>query len=356
MQEVKINTWSVVKAALVLILIYVLFLLRDLVLVLLTAVVIASAIEPAARWFQKYKIPRLPAVLIVYFLVALGITAIVYFLVPPLLEEASDFMATVPQYISSINIFGDGGLSEFDPTQAENTLTQVASQIPMSELINNLSGFITRIPGNTFNTVSAVFGGAISFTLIIVLSFYLAVQERGIENFLRVVVPVKNEEYIVDLWRRAQQKIGRWMQGQVLLGLLVGILVYLGLAILGVEHAFLLAILAGVLELIPLFGPIISSVPAILLGFIDGGITFALVIAGVYIIIQQFENHLIYPLVVHKVVGVPALLVILALIIGAQLAGFLGMILAVPLATALLEFTDDVQKKHKRAAMSSAKR
>jgi predicted PurR-regulated permease PerM len=171
------------------------------------------------------------------------------------------------------------------------------------------------------------------------------VQEDGISKFLKVVTPPRHEKYIVDLWRRAQLKIGRWMQGQLLLALLVGILVYLGLTILGVKNALFLAFLAALFETIPLFGPILSAIPAVLSSYADGGVGSTLLVAGLYIIIHQFENHLIYPLVVKKIVGVPPILVILALLVGWELAGFLGLILSVPVATTLMEYFDDLQTR-----------
>ena len=122
--------------------------------------------------------------------------------------------------------------------------------------------------------------------------------------------------------------------------------------ILGVKYALLLAILAAVTELIPLFGPILAAIPAILIGFLDGGTTLGLMVLGLYVIIQQFENHLIYPLVVKKVVGVPPLMVIIALLIGAQLAGFLGIIIAVPVAAALMEFVNDIEKDKKKTMVT----
>ena len=164
------------------------------------------------------------------------------------------------------------------------------------------------------------------------------------EKFLRIITPLRSEKYIIDLWKRSQRKIGYWMQGQLLLGIVVGVLVYLGLMILGIQNALILAVLAGVLEIIPYFGPILSAIPAIFIGFTTGGLKMGLLILGLFIIIQQFENHLIYPLVVKKVVGVSPIIVILALIIGAKLAGFLGIILSVPVTAALMEFVEDVQR------------
>src|SRR5205085_100322 len=136
------------------------------------------------------------------------------------------------------------------------------------------------------------------------------------------------------------------MQGQLLLAFLMGVFVYLSLMILQVPHALVLAVIAAVFEIIPVFGPTLAAVPAVIIAFVSGGPIFGLGIAGVYILLQQFENHLIYPLVVTRVVGVPPLLVILALIIGAELAGFLGIILAVPLAATIQELARDIESGH----------
>ena len=135
------------------------------------------------------------------------------------------------------------------------------------------------------------------------------------------------------------------MQGQLVLAILVGVLVYLGLTILGVRNALLFAFLAGLLEIIPLFGPILAAIPAVATAYTDSGVSAGLLVVGLYLIIQQFENHLIYPLVVTKIVGVPPILVILALIVGGKLAGFLGLLLSVPIAATFVEFLDDVQKQ-----------
>ena len=134
------------------------------------------------------------------------------------------------------------------------------------------------------------------------------------------------------------------MQGQILLGILVGVLVFLGLTILQVKYALLLAILSAIFELIPIFGPILAAIPAIAIAFLQGP-SSALAVLILYVIIQQFENHLIYPVVVKKATGVPPILVILALIIGGKLGGFLGILLSVPLATVLMEIMNDIASK-----------
>ncbi|MCX6735577.1 MAG: AI-2E family transporter [Candidatus Parcubacteria bacterium] len=327
---ISISVGTMIKAFLVFILFYVLYLLSDLVLVLLTSIVVASSVEPATKWFVKRKIPRIPAVLLVYILF-LGVFAGSFFLfLPPLLQDFSLFFASLPQYLSF--------LGQWNPWN---------DVFNYQTILNNLISQFSPGPsssGNIAQTVSGVFNGVFSFILVLVLSFYFAVQEKGIENFLKIIVPLKNEKYIIDLWYRSQAKIGKWMQGQLLLGILVGALTYLGLLILGVPQAFMLAMIAALFELIPVFGPTISAIPAVMIGFTVSAPLGFMTIA-LYVIIQQFENHLIYPIVVRKVVGVPPILVIIALLIGTKLGGFMGLILSVPFAAALMELVNDLEKR-----------
>lgn len=344
-----ISPASVFKSALVLVGLYVLYMLRDVVLVVVAAVVIASAIEPLTRWFISKKIPRTIAVVIIYLAIAMLLFGIVYFALPPLLFEASSFLSQLPEYLGRAD--AQELLRYFKIDAEDGVLSGISDTLSAGDLVSSLRSLLA-IPGGVFRVVSSVFGGVFSFILIVVFSFYFAVQEKGIENFLHLVTPLRRQGYVIGLWKRSQVKIGQWMQGQVLLMLLVGVLVFLGLTILGVEHAFLFALIAGLLEIIPLFGPVLSSIPPILVAIADGGVSQALTVAGLFIIIQQFENHLIYPLVVNKVVGVPAMVVMLALIIGGQLGGFLGALLSVPLAAAFMELVSDY--KHRATGQTNA--
>ena len=123
------------------------------------------------------------------------------------------------------------------------------------------------------------FGGMFSLLLVIVLSFYFALQDTGVDDFLRLVMPVSHEEYAVDLWKRTRKKIGLWMQGQILLSVIVGILVYLGLLIIGVPYALLLAVFTAIVEIIPIFGSLLSGVVAVTVGYSDGGVAIAAIVA-----------------------------------------------------------------------------
>ena len=172
----------------------------------------------------------------------------------------------------------------------------------------------------------------------------VSIKEDGIETFLRIVCPDKMKEYVVGLWQRTERKIGLWIQGQMLLGLIIGLLTYLGLTIIGVKYSLVLAILTACLELIPL-GIFISIVPATIFAYIGGGFTMSALTFGLYIILHQFESYLIAPLIVKKVIGISPLVVILAVLIGWELANFWGVILAIPAAVLMFEYIDDIEKK-----------
>lgn len=332
--RVTITSLTIVKTILWVIFIAFLYYIRDIVLVVLAAIVIASAIEPAAVWCKKYRIGRLPAIVGIYFILGLLLTAFFVFFVPSVFGEALTYLNNLPDTINLSDLW--------NAHDAVSSLPEKTFSI--KEFIDASRFAISGTGAGAFHTASVIFGGALSFILVIVLSFYLAVQEDGVGDFLKIVSPLKHHTYVIDLWKRSQKKIGYWMQGQLLLGLIVGILVYLGLMVLGVKHALLLASVAAVFELIPIFGPILAAVPAVLIALVDSNATQGLLVIGLYLIIHQFENHLLYPLVVRKIVGISPMVVILALVIGAKLAGFIGAILAVPIASALMEWIDDIEK------------
>lgn len=343
--SIEISNGTIVMAIVFIVLAWLVYLLRDLVLVVLTAVVLASAIEPAVRSFMRYRAPRAVSVVLVYLLVVAVLFFLFYFFVPPVLDDLSGLLASLPNYLETFN---DVNPLKDAPLVGNHAVAQGFS---VSEIARELQGTFTDASASFLKIASIIFGGVFSFVLVLVLSFYFAVQETGVDDFLRVVTPIQHEKKVIDLWHRSKAKIGKWMQGQVMLSLIVGILVYLGLAILGVEYALFLAVLAALFELIPVFGSILAAIPAVAVAFAGGGTGLALVVAGLYVIINQFQANLIYPLVVQKVVGVPPLLVILALIVGAQLAGFLGIILSVPAAAVLQELVSDVQRG-KRAQLA----
>ena len=343
--NISITAGSVIKILLVLVGAYTIFVLRDLLLLVVTAIVLASAIEPGVEFFKKYlRMHRVLSVILMYLLVLGSIFIGIYYFIPPILTEAQSFISLLPQYLDTVELpssIGNAGFLGAETTTAKSSILQ--SLLQLQDSFANTGSGIVRF-------LTAVFGGLFSLFLTIVLSFYFAVRETGIDDFLRIVTPVKHQDYVLDLWRRSHRKIGLWMQGQLMLSLIIGILVYLGLMILGVPYALLLAVFAAVLELIPVFGSIIAAVPGVMVALVDGGPTLALIVGGLFLVVNQFQGNLIYPLVVKKVIGVPPLLVILAIIAGGQLAGIIGVILSVPIAAAIQELVHDFQQKRVGAA------
>lgn len=342
---INITTGTIVRAILLFASVFLLYFIRDVILIILFAVVVASGVYPAANWFQKRKVPRTLAVVIVYLIGFILLGFVFYLIVPTIFSEFVSFAGQIGNYVNQP--FRQDILAELMalfPSSLANLFQNLASK--SSEYIASFtSGFLT--------SAAKVFGGVVSFILIIVLSFYLSVQERGIQNFLRVVTPIQYEDYILDLWSRSRKKIGRWLQGQMLLALIVGVLSFLGLSILGVDYALTFALVAGFFEIIPIFGPILAAIPPALTALAVSPI-LALKVIILYIIIQQFENHLIYPLVVRKIVGIPPILTILAIVIGAELGGFMGVLLSMPLMTVLVEILHDIDLKKHPAEISAA--
>lgn len=336
--RITIAAGTVAKVITVILLFALAFYLRDIVLVILASVIIASSVEPIVKWLMSKRLPRTIAVLMIYFCAAAIFAGSFYFVLVPLLGEVQNITTTLPQYLGTLSSLslGSSGIG--------SSVSGIINNLPISEISLRASSIVSALSQNAFTTASVVLGGLLNFVLIIVLSFYLSVQAGGITSFLKTITPSIHRKYVVDLWDRAERKMGLWLQGQLLLGVIVAVLAYLGLTLLGVKHALLLAFVAGAFEIIPLFGPILAAIPATIFAFTDGGIAFALLVVGFYLIIQQFENQLIYPLVVKKVVGVSPIISILALVIGAKLAGFLGLLLAVPVATILMEFFNDLER------------
>jgi predicted PurR-regulated permease PerM len=339
---IQISSGTIVKGILIALAFVAFYYLRDVVLVVLLAVIIASAIEPGTQWFLRRGVPRILAVLLIYFTAVMILVMVFYFLFLPLLNQSATFLSTLPGYLGELQVWNP--LQNNDLLSSNSAIQGFSKTFSLSQIVEQINTTVSSFSEGFFSTVSTAFGGILSFLLVIVLSFYLSVESDGVSNFLRIVTPAPNEKYVLGLWKRSRHKIGLWMQGQVVLAIIIAMLVFLGLTLLKVDNALLLAMVAGIFEIIPLFGPILAAIPAVTLALVTSGMTSALLVVGLYIIIHQFENQLIYPLVVRKIVGVPPLISILALIVGFKLAGFVGLLISVPVATMLIEFLNDVEK------------
>ncbi len=341
--HINFSTSMIIKAIVIGILFYLAFYFRQLLLLILTSVVIASAVEPAVARLESYKISRPFGTILIYCLVMLVVIGGVILIVPIFVKETANLAQAIPGYFSSFEAWLNSTLA------SSGFSTNITTPDSLNELAgasNELRGVANIFFNGATGALRFVFESLFSFLLVFVLAFYFTVQKYGIDNFLKVVIPPTHIDYSLNLWHRSQKKIGKWMQGQLVLACIIGLLTYLGLLILGINYAFLLAIFAMFGSLIPMIGPVISMVPTLAVALADGGLGLGLSVLVLYFIIQQVESNLIYPMVVKNVVGVPALVVILGVIIGGSLFGFLGIVLSVPVAAAAMEYVRDIQKRN----------
>lgn len=328
---IDISTQTFVKVILFLLIVGFLYLVREAIALIFVALILSSALDPFVDWLRKFKIPRGVGIILVYILLFTIISSIIVLIVPPIASElkliANDFPTYYEKVVSGLNYLTTNR-SDLD----------VADQIQKS--LNAITGSLSRVATGAFSALLDVFGGIISFFLVLVITFYFTVEEEGVKRFIKSMTPIHYQPYVLQLMARIQKRLGYWLRGQIILSLIIFILTFIGLTILGVEYALLLALIAGVFEIIPYLGPILSAIPAIFLSFAQSPAK-ALSVLILYIIIQQLENNIVTPKVMGKAVGINPLVVIIALLIGAKLAGVMGMVLAVPVATAISVFLED---------------
>lgn len=335
--DINITTETLLRALAIVLGAALLYLIRDVIAVLLFSVIIAAAITPLANYLQKKGVPRTLGVFLIYFLAFLALGTVLYFIVSPLATELDNLSLTVPLYFDKVNGFFKT-IRDTAP-QYEQLLNKV--QDSLLEISNNLA----NVSGNIFGATTEIFGGVVSAVFVIVISFYLSAQEHGINIFLRSVTPKERQGYVLGLWARAQYKLGRWLQAQIILSAIVGVLVYVGLAVFGINHRVLLALVAAIMEIIPIFGPILAAIPAVLFGLLKSPVV-ALWVILIYTIVHQLENHIFVPNVMNRAIGLNPVIVIIALLIGAELFGVPGIILGVPVAVVLVEVLKDFGHQH----------
>ncbi|MDD5489722.1 MAG: AI-2E family transporter [Candidatus Moranbacteria bacterium] len=333
-RTIEISSGTILRTIFIVLLLWFLFLIRDIILLVFLAFIIVSAIDPIIDWFQKKKIPRSLTVLLVYvfFFSLVGIAA--SFLFPPLVSEirglGENFPSLIEKFSGYFRVVRDFALSH-------NLQQQV------SDFSGSIAGRLSDLSSNIFSGTVSFIGGIFSFIVILSIAFYMSVQERGVKKFFASIVPKEHSEYASGLVDRIQFKMGRWLQGQVALMVIIAVIDYVGLLIIGAPYALVLAIIAGLLEIVPYVGPVISAVVAASISFLHGPLTGLLVLL-LFALAQQLEGYVITPLVMKKAVGLNPVVVILALMIGAKLGGVMGIIVAVPIATAVGEVINDLTR------------
>ncbi|MBI3685398.1 AI-2E family transporter, partial [Candidatus Azambacteria bacterium] len=244
-QSFDIRLSVIIKVVLVLLGFVFLYLIKEVLAILFLAIIIASAVDPWVGFFEKYYVPRLVGVFLVYLVIFGALATVFYSIIPPIIDEIKQFAVVLPDYYDTVSkqIFRTTrGISPDWAKDAQGFLIAAGEQIK-----SYTSGVVRAISG--------LFGGVVAFGAVVVISFYLAVQQKGVDDFLRLVTPKEEESYVLDLWKRVEHKLGRWFQGQLLLGCIVGLTVFVGLSIIGVPYALLLGVIAAVFEIVPMVGP-----------------------------------------------------------------------------------------------------
>ena len=337
-RQIDVSTKVIIKVIAIILGLWFLYLVRDVVVLLFLAIILTATLDSSIDWMARHKIVRPLGVLIIYVVLLLIVGCLVSFMIPPFINQIQSFVQNLPAY-------GESFVKTFAGVQqyAESYGIQFNSH----DFLQNMLGNLSQSSGQLFSTTVSVFTFFISALVVLALTFYMSVKEDGMNKFLVSITPKPNRQYIVSIANRIKNKIGNWFAGQLLLMLIIFILDFAALSFFHIPYALVLALLAGLLEIVPYLGPIISAILASLVGFLISPVT-GLIVLGILTIIQQLESNIIVPQLMKKVVGLNPIFVILALLIGAKLGGTLGAILAVPIATAINVVIEDLVERNEK--------
>lgn len=316
---------------------------RSILILLIVAIILATGLIPVLDAItgtnpprSRLRLPRPAALLIVYLGLFLILDLIIAGIIPPLVGEVNELATNAPRYLESAR-------------QSINSLAQTypflegLDQRITTALEQSATGF-----GNVFGQASSLLGVAlrvvdvlITFVLLLVLTFYLIVDGRSLRDGVLRLIPAENRPLMRDVFDHAKVKLGGWLVGQAALSAIIGTTTFVGLTILGVPYAILLAVIAAIGELIPMVGPWLSAVPAVAVALVVSP-WLALLTALLYLLIQQLENNLIVPMVMRRAVDLSPVIVMSALLMGGEMLGVIGAILALPVAATLSVFVSEL--------------
>lgn len=322
-QKIDISHRTIIFIAILVLSLWIIYLIRDLLVILFVAIILMSALSPLVNFFVKLKLPKSLSIALTYIIIIGFLVVSVTAILQPLVEESTRLIVTLPEVVGSL----------FNIANIDKSLLQ-------SEL--------TAFSKNVFSILSNTANLLLAIIFLLVLTFYLLMERENLEARFASLFRDK-EGRVKEKLKAIEEKLGAWLRGQLFLSVVIGLLSYIGLFLLNIPYALPLALIAGVLEVIPVIGPIISAIPAIFIAVTISPI-LALGVAAMFFIIQQLENHLIVPQVMKKAVGLNPLVVILAIAVGSKLLGFAGALLAVPLAVVLQIVATEIIKGRKISA------
>jgi len=305
-QRVEISYKTIIFTVFFLLLLVLLWRLKSILFLIFVCYVFMEGINPAVSWLEKKKISRSLAIILIYIFIFLFLSACIAGIVPPLVEQTSNLIKNLPEMVNRINFMGLDGQS-------------LSSQMKLLE----------GLPSNIGNIAIGFFSNLFSLFILFVITFYLLMERNNFDHYLKKLFGRKSDR-AVDFVNQMQTRLGSWMSAQLTLMLIIGILSYVGYLIIGVNYALPLAIMAGILEIVPNIGPTIASILAGFLGFTVSPLTGILAIAW-GIVIQQLENNLVVPKIMKKAVGIHPLMTIVIIATGSKIGGIVGALMAVPL-------------------------
>ncbi|MEK9151628.1 MAG: AI-2E family transporter [Patescibacteria group bacterium] len=337
-ERVTIGTNIALRLVLLAIGIYFLYLVRDVVLLVLFAILTAAALSPAIAKLQKWRLSRVAAVIIVYSILLFASVALLAILLPLFFSEVKEFLQNWPEYAKRL----DTTLSS-----VQTYLSTFGVDFQKEQFFQNVEGNITGWLSNILSATVGFFQGFIHLIGYFFLALYLSLEEKGIEKLFLLLTPKEYHAQALSIASRMQGKVSQWLFGQAILMLIAFVIYYIGLSLLGVPYALAIAFFGGLMEILPYIGPVIAAIPAILVGVLVSpvlGIS-ALVF---YIIAHQAEAHIVAPQVMKHSAGLNPVALIVAILIGLELGGALGIIIAVPITMMLSVFVDDILMKRQR--------
>lgn len=317
--------WTIAMTALAVIVLWAAYLVRDVLLLLYISALLAAGFSPIVRLIERQKalpigtrrFPRWLAILILYVFILGSLTAIGFLVFPPLIDQAQQLWDTLPGMFDRAQQFliDKGLLSE------RLTFRQAVERAPMpggGEAVGTVVGAVTGVAG-----------GIVGLLTILILTFYFLVEAGTLRRNMLQLFPRRNRARVDAVSREMAAKISAWLSGQLLLGGVIGATSAIGLWLMGVPFFYVLALISGIGEMIPVVGPILAAIPAIAVAS-TVSLQKMLFVVVFFVVQQQFENHVLVPKVMSRQVGVNAVSVIVALLIGGKLLGIPGAILAVP--------------------------
>ncbi len=307
-QKIEISVKTIFFTISILLLFHIAWQIRDLFYALFLAFIFMSTFKPIVHYFAIRKVPRFVTI-IGLFIVILSLLSLLFtFVIPPLLAESFVFLKNAPVLIVK-------------------TFPVLADYINF----DSISTFLPNLTSNFVNVISGLLSNFIFVISTFVFTFYFLSEEFFLKKLLSMFLPPSQVNRIEHILSKAEQRMSAWLWGQVVLALVIGMMSYVGLSLLRVRFALPLAIIAGILEVAPIIGPIISAVPAFFVSASSSWLMGVSVIA-LYFLIQQIENNAVVPYVMKRAVGLHPIVTLIALTIGGKLGGFLGILLSIPLA------------------------